>query len=275
MFLRHSGFQTAVESGLWTEAGGESSVEGEMVREKGRRKDHGLSGILSRISSNALSMDTPRRTRRIAMAKMWDTALAKDIPYSGKTHRMRLEKTMIYFTLGSKGTYLSRKDVIRIPPRRCFTSSAFFHRALLHEIGHWTGHYSRNGRIPPPTEKLHPKWSEEYAVEELVAELFAALFMESVLEKSILTYLFFSLTQIPSVRRRSSLRYAAEEAEKAVDFMWGSEGISPWKSVSRFFSEMESGPTRFDPPLVVKRGTVFFQEETSGLLVPSSLMDPV
>ncbi len=248
------------------------------MRKKRRQKDYGLSEILSRLSANALSMDTPRRIRagRIEMAERWDTALAKDIPYSGKTYRMQLEKTTINFTLGYKGTYLSRKDVIRIPPRRCFMSSAFFHRTLLHEIGHWTGHYSRNRRIPSPTEKLYPKWSEKYAVEELVAELFAGLFMGAVLKKTTQTYLFYCLAQIPSVRRRSSLRYAAEEAEKAVDFIWGSgEGISPWKSVSRFFSEMESVPTQLNPPLVVERGTVFLQEETSELLVPSSLVDPV
>ena len=223
-------------------------------------------------------MDTPQWTRRIASLEMWDTAFAKDIPYSGKKYRMGLEKSTINFTLGSEAEYISIKDVIRVPPRKCFTSSASFRHVLLHEIGHWTGHYRRNGRIPPPTEKFYPIGSEEYALEELVAELFTALFMGSSLEENekIRTYLFHYLTQIPSVRRRSSLRYAAEEAEKAIDFMWGScEGISPWKSVSRFFSEMESGPTQINPPLVVERGTVFFQKETSGLLVPLSLMDPV
>ncbi len=118
------------------------------MREKGRQKDYGLSEILLHISAIALSMDTPQWTRRIASLEMWDTAFAKDIPYSGKKYRMGLEKSTINFTLGSEAEYISIKDVIRVPPRKCFTSSASFRHVLLHEIGHWTGHYRRNGRIP-------------------------------------------------------------------------------------------------------------------------------
>lgn len=69
-----------------------------------------------------------------------------------------------------RGCYYSpTEDYISIPPIRDFDSKEEYYSALFHEIIHWTGHPSRLNR-----EASGRYGSEDYAYEELVAELGAA-----------------------------------------------------------------------------------------------------
>lgn len=63
--------------------------------------------------------------------------------------------------------YYPGRDQIFMPMRWQFDSGDTFYSVLFHELGHWTGHETRLNR------KLTPK-QEDYAFEELVAELTAA-----------------------------------------------------------------------------------------------------
>ena len=57
-------------------------------------------------------------------------------------------------------------DTITLPLKEQFVSSEEYYRTALHELGHWTGHPSRNNRNMSGTFG-----TESYAKEELVAEI--------------------------------------------------------------------------------------------------------
>lgn len=62
--------------------------------------------------------------------------------------------------------YAAVDDEIHLPARRQFHSAVEYYATALHELAHWTGHTSRLNR-----DLLHPFGSEEYAYEELCAEI--------------------------------------------------------------------------------------------------------
>lgn len=69
---------------------------------------------------------------------------------------------------GCDPCYVPSRDIIRMPQSGAFDSAEDFDSVLLHELTHWTGHKSRLNRIGKEWTK------EEYAFEELVAELGSA-----------------------------------------------------------------------------------------------------
>lgn len=71
--------------------------------------------------------------------------------------------------LGVRAFYAPSQDTITMPTQDRFTSSSDYYATLLHELTHWTAHKSRLDR------KLTGSFgSQDYAFEELVAELGAA-----------------------------------------------------------------------------------------------------
>ncbi len=67
---------------------------------------------------------------------------------------------------GSQPFYNIRDDYIQVPERDRFNSQGDYYATALHELGHWTGHFSRLNR-----ETSSDMRSETYAKEELVAEI--------------------------------------------------------------------------------------------------------
>lgn len=67
---------------------------------------------------------------------------------------------------GARAFYRSSTDDIHLPDRGQFATAADYYGVKLHELGHWTGHGSRLDR-----DLGHPFGSEEYAKEELRAEI--------------------------------------------------------------------------------------------------------
>ena len=74
---------------------------------------------------------------------------------------------------GNSAHYRPSTDEITLPEYDQFKSASMFHQTQLHELIHWTGHKSRLNRH----RKGITYGSEEYAFEELVAELGSALTM--------------------------------------------------------------------------------------------------
>jgi antirestriction protein ArdC len=70
---------------------------------------------------------------------------------------------------GARACYNPARDIIAMPPRTAFVSTAQYFSTLLHELGHWTGHPSRLDRRLTPRSSM-----TTYAAEELVAELSSA-----------------------------------------------------------------------------------------------------
>lgn len=71
---------------------------------------------------------------------------------------------------GNRAAYAPSLDRIVMPAREQFIDGASYYGTLFHELTHWTGHESRLAR--PLSTKFG---SPEYALEELVAELGAAM----------------------------------------------------------------------------------------------------
>jgi antirestriction protein ArdC len=65
--------------------------------------------------------------------------------------------------------YMASKDVIGMPAAESFTDMGEYYGTLYHELGHWTGHKTRLDRWTDGARS-----TEDYAEEELVAEIFAA-----------------------------------------------------------------------------------------------------
>ncbi len=72
---------------------------------------------------------------------------------------------------GDRAYYSPTTDRIHVPAADQFDDPEAFHATVLHEHVHWTGHRSRLNR----PELGRPFASVEYATEELVAELGAAI----------------------------------------------------------------------------------------------------
>ena len=71
---------------------------------------------------------------------------------------------------GDSAFYMPSRDTISMPPMAAFESPEHYHATLLHESVHATGAKHRLNRLTPARFG-----SEEYAYEELVAELGAAM----------------------------------------------------------------------------------------------------
>lgn len=71
---------------------------------------------------------------------------------------------------GAQAYYEPGIDRVTMPPLSLFRDADHYHATLAHELTHWTGHPSRLGR-----DLKHRFGSEAYAMEELIAELGAAL----------------------------------------------------------------------------------------------------
>ena len=75
----------------------------------------------------------------------------------------------VYSKPGKQPAFLPGRNRIEMPPVRHFRNTPAYYATLLHELTHWTGHKSRLDRKMSTDMK-----SDDYAFEELVAELGAA-----------------------------------------------------------------------------------------------------
>lgn len=79
---------------------------------------------------------------------------------------------------GSRAFYTPSADFIRLPHKENFIDAPAFYATAAHELGHWTGHTSRLNRETLMKSKGFDQHDENYAREELCAEL-ASLYMSA------------------------------------------------------------------------------------------------
>jgi antirestriction protein ArdC len=126
-------------------------------------------------------------------------------------------------TGGNAAAYNPIDDRIRIPTPDSFVATRYstptqnYYSTLLHELVHWTGHESRENRFGRDTPSV-----EEYAFEELVAEIGAAflcseLELEDVPRKDHAQYLNHWLTAIRD--KPQALWHAAALAQRAANYL--------------------------------------------------------
>lgn len=112
--------------------------------------------------------------------------------------------------------YSPMLDVICMPPAASFTSLDEYWATMFHEGVHWTGHKSRLARNMVPFAKQ----SQDYAREELVAEIGAA-FMNAEFgidtEQNNAAYLKGWLSVLPD--KHEAIFMAAKHASAAFDYL--------------------------------------------------------
>lgn len=112
-------------------------------------------------------------------------------------------------------------DTITLPLKEQFVNSEEYYRTALHELGHWTGHSSRNNRNMSGTFG-----TESYAKEELVAEITSFLVgtqcgLGHEPDKNNIAYL---KSWAKAIRDEPSFLYnAVKEADKAAKLILGNE----------------------------------------------------
>lgn len=117
---------------------------------------------------------------------------------------------------GDRACYSPSLDAIAMPYRGQFASPSAYKSAMLHELGHWTGHQSRLDR------KLRNRFGDhEYAIEELVAELCSAylcaeLGVDGQLQHNA-SYLAHWISVMKADKR--AIFTAAAAAQKAADYI--------------------------------------------------------
>jgi antirestriction protein ArdC len=73
---------------------------------------------------------------------------------------------------GLRAYYSPTDDSISLPPFSTFTEPLGYYQTAMHELVHWTGHNQRLNRL-----NMNEFGNQEYAYEELVAEIASAMFM--------------------------------------------------------------------------------------------------
>ena len=116
---------------------------------------------------------------------------------------------------GDEAFFSPSRDMVMMPPLAAFKSSKDYHATLLHEAIHATGHKSRLNRLTPTAFG-----SEEYAFEELVAELGAAMLCQYCGIDGDLRHAGYIESWLKALRSdKRFILSAASKAQKAMDWL--------------------------------------------------------
>lgn len=116
---------------------------------------------------------------------------------------------------GDQAYYRPSTDAIVMPPMAAFNSAANYHATLLHECVHATGHEKRLKRLTPSRFG-----SEEYAYEELVAELGAAMLCAHTGIDGDLRHAGYIESWLKALRNdKKFILSAAGKAQAAMDYL--------------------------------------------------------
>jgi antirestriction protein ArdC len=130
---------------------------------------------------------------------------------------------------GSRAFYRPSEDRIQLPPMESFFTASGYDTTFLHELAHATGHESRMSR-----DMGHAFGSEKYAIEELRAEMTAAMTAASLgmgfdpesqnIEEgrelgNSAAYLSTWLRQLPEKERKQVLMNVIRDAQDISDYL--------------------------------------------------------
>ena len=150
-------------------------------------------------------------------------------------------------------------DTITLPLKEQFVNSEEYYRTALHELGHWTGHSSRNNRNMSGTFG-----TESYAKEELVAEITSFLVgtqcgLGHEPDKNNIAYL---KSWAKAIRDEPSFLYnAVKEADKAAKLILGNELILENDKEKGFFKDLVINFAWSEMDFGIKEDTILRGEE--------------
>ncbi|RZN34378.1 zincin-like metallopeptidase domain-containing protein [Bradyrhizobium sp. Leo121] len=129
-----------------------------------------------------------------------------------------IKATGIDFRIGgNRAFYAPEPDFVQVPPPQAYFEPINWHRTVLHELGHATGHPSRVGR-----DLSGSFGTKKYAFEELVAEINAAFCCASLGIVPTVRHADYIGSWLEVLREdnRAIVR-AASQASKAADWLLG------------------------------------------------------
>jgi antirestriction protein ArdC len=124
---------------------------------------------------------------------------------------------------GDSAYFRPSTDAIVMPAMAAFNSPENYHATLLHESIHATGHDSRLKRLTPARFG-----SEEYAYEELVAELGAAMLCSQCGINGDLRHAGYIESWLKALKNdKKFILSASAKAQQAMDFLIKTEQVEP------------------------------------------------
>ena len=144
------------------------------------------------------------------------TEIEKEIDEIIKTHKVEFRES------GNRAFFNYNSDFVCVPKRSQFKTIEDRASTILHELTHWTGHPSRLNR-----DMKGSFGSEDYAKEELVAELGSAILCQTMgLPLESLQHTEYIGSWIKRLKEDDGHRYlfsASAKAQSAVDFLLKTE----------------------------------------------------
>lgn len=139
--------------------------------------------------------------------KPWANIEAADIIMTASGADLRVGKIAAYYPLG---------DYIEMPPKETFLTVEGFAATSLHELGHWTSHKNRLDR----TLFFHKDNREEYAKEELRAELTSAFICAELgIPSDLENHASYLDSWLDALRKdKREIFRAAKDAQKIAEF---------------------------------------------------------
>jgi antirestriction protein ArdC len=124
---------------------------------------------------------------------------------------------------GTRAFYVPSADFIQVPPPSAYFEPVNWHRAVCHELGHWTGHESRLNR-----DFSGGFGSSPYAREELIAEMTGAFVCAALSIVPTVRHADYLANWLEVLREdnRAIIR-AASAASKAADYLLGFRANDP------------------------------------------------
>jgi antirestriction protein ArdC len=122
---------------------------------------------------------------------------------------------------GDQAYFRPSTDAIVMPPMAAFNDAAHYHATLLHECVHATGHDSRLKRLTPARFG-----SEDYAYEELVAELGAAMLCAHTGINGDLRHAAYIESWLKALRNdKKFILSASGKAQAAMDWLTKAQAV--------------------------------------------------
>jgi antirestriction protein ArdC len=122
---------------------------------------------------------------------------------------------------GDSAYFQPARDLIVMPPMAAFAGAANYHATLLHEAVHATGHESRLKRLTPARFG-----SDDYAYEELVAELGAAMLCAHTGIDGDLRHAGYIQSWLKALKNdKKFILSASGKAQAAMDFLTASKQV--------------------------------------------------
>jgi antirestriction protein ArdC len=122
---------------------------------------------------------------------------------------------------GDSAYFQPARDLIVMPPMAAFAGAANYHATLLHEAVHATGHESRLKRLTPARFG-----SDDYAYEELVAELGAAMLCAHTGIDGDLRHAGYIESWLKALKNdKKFILSASGKAQAAMDFLTASKQV--------------------------------------------------